>query len=116
MIVLCSKCNINWASLLKIQHEEIDEVHEVCPLCRSNSHITDANSLDAYIYHPMTGAVVNVDTDEPYVTPATVLPERLSRYETVKRENERDRKKKYMQGGRKWHPEIQKSIDAKKRF
>lgn len=114
MIVYCSKCDINWAALKQIVHDELDEQYEVCPLCNSNHHLTDANSLDAYICNPMTGAITNVDTNEPYLTPSLVLPPMPTAYEKAKAENALARRK--AAGIKRLHPEIQKLFNATNHF
>lgn len=67
----CTNCNINWASLTQ---ENSRHSVEVCPVCKSDSFLTDHKEGDSYLYSPISGVVYNSFTHTPLVRNVIASP------------------------------------------
>jgi hypothetical protein len=65
MIVFCSKCGINWASLW--DQESNGDVYEFCPECKTDSFLEEGNDIEAFIKDQITGDIVNAVTGEKLI-------------------------------------------------
>lgn len=61
MSCFCTKCGINWAALMTVDDEQNDESYEFCPVCRTDSFLTDAVDGPKYILS-VTGKLVDAAT------------------------------------------------------
>lgn len=65
MITYCSKCGINWAALHK-HATEFDD-YDFCPVCLTDMHLEEGNSMTAFVMCPVSGKITNVDTKEELI-------------------------------------------------
>lgn len=70
----CSKCKRNW-SKLPVQDEEGDEQYECCPICRTDTYLTDYSGGDTYIFCQITGEIINDRTGKGETLSAGLAPE-----------------------------------------
>lgn|SRR5574343_1286410 len=61
----CTNCQINW-SRLHSQDGEGDEQYEYCPICKSDTWLTEGRSEPAFIRSPLDGVIINPVTGEEY--------------------------------------------------
>ena len=61
MIIHCTKCGINWASLWTDCTNEEHAV-EVCPVCKTDMYLDAGTDIIGYIKCPFTGKITNTTT------------------------------------------------------
>jgi predicted nucleic acid-binding Zn-ribbon protein len=64
MIHHCTKCGMNWAKLWS--QEDGNESVEFCPVCNTDTYLEESNDFVGYLKRPITGAITNAFTGQPY--------------------------------------------------
>lgn len=81
----CTKCGNNWAKLQSIEDE--DEVYEFCPVCKTDSFLTEGSG-SSYIL-TIDNKIVNVETGKELVKEySTVYEEREPYYLIMQRKEQ----------------------------
>lgn len=64
----CNKCGNNWARLETCDDEHGDEQYDVCPICHTDSFLTEGKEGKAYMYCKITGNIIDVETGKTRIT------------------------------------------------
>ena len=99
----CTNCSINWARLES--HDcEGDESYDVCPICKTDTWLTDGKNEPAFIRSPLDRVIINPVTGEEYrrfqdhpVTVAEIIQTNYDAFYDRKQEREDEALELYQQ-------------------
>lgn len=89
----CTKCGNNWAQLHSIADEANDELYEFCPVCRTDSFLTEGTG-PAYIL-TIDNKIVNVATGKELIKESEVIEQQQKEpYYLIMQRKEREMEQK----------------------
>lgn len=114
MTHFCTKCGNNWAKLHSIDDEVNNEIYEFCPVCHTDSFLTDAIEGPLY-FMTVTGQIIDTATGKELTKEVeTVQQEEREPYHLIMQRREREMERKENEALEAYHRKFESNLTEAK--